>query len=100
MRWQRHTVLVLVLAAVMFPGLAAAEQFLAVYINPNNLSWASGQGDSLAEASSIAAESCGAGCRRAGYSRNACVALAIRDGDGTCWGCMWVGASVKQRKRH
>ena len=99
MRGQRLAVLIVVLVVtMMFPVIAAADLFIAVYINPNDLSWASGQGDSLEEASKIAADSCGSGCRRAGHSRNACVALAIRNDSGTCWGCSW-GNSPDEAKR-
>jgi|GEM_PF-5919089 len=98
MRRHRQIVLVVVCFVVIFPAVAAADLFIAVYINPNDLSWASGQGYSLEEASRIAAESCGAGCRRAGWSPNACVALAIRNDSGTCWGSMW-GNSLDEARR-
>ncbi len=98
MRGQILAVLVVALVVTIVPAIAAADNFIAVYINPNDLSWASGQGQSLDEASKIAADSCGSGCRRAGYSRNACVALAIRSDSGTCWGCSW-GNSENEAKR-
>ena len=98
MRRQILVGLIVALALITFPVVAAADKFLAVYINQNDLSWASGMGNSLEEASGIAAESCGSGCRRAGWSRNACVALAIRNDSGTCWGSMW-GNSEDEAKR-
>ncbi len=99
MRGQILAVVFVALVIVTVPAIAAADRFVAVYINPNDLSWASGQGNSLEEASGIAAESCGSGCRRAGYSRNSCVALSIRSDNGTCWGCSWGNSDEEARQK-
>jgi hypothetical protein len=92
--------LIFFLAILMvLPAVSAAEKrYQAVYINPDDLSMSYARGSSLEEASRIAAESCGSGCRRAGYSYDACLALAIADDDGTCWGSDW-GNSISEAKR-
>jgi hypothetical protein len=85
------------LFSMIFHGIAFAENYTAIYINPNTLTFSNAQGITLEEASQIAGESCGSDCRRAGYSRNACVALAIRSGDGKCWGSNW-GDSLQEAR--
>jgi hypothetical protein len=87
-------VLGIVLAMMVPASAVAGKKYLAVYINEGDLTFSTGQGPTLEAASQIAAESCGPKCKRACYSYDACVALAIARG-GTCWGCSW-GNSVSE----
>jgi hypothetical protein len=89
-------IVVSVILALMLPAsVMAGRKYLVVYINPDNLSFRTGQGSTLEEASRIAAESCGPKCERACYSYDACLALAISSDGSGCWGCNW-GNSISE----
>ena len=78
------------------PGNTSVDKYFSIYINEATLSFSTGTGHTLQEASEIAKESCGTDCRRAGYSQNACVALALaKESRDSCWGSMW-GISTRE----
>jgi Domain of unknown function (DUF4189) len=71
------------------PNAMAADKFIAVYLHPDTLEWSSSQGNTLEAAKVNAREACGKGCKLAGWSKNACLALAITKSSGNCYGYSW-----------
>lgn len=82
----------LLLMTCTAPDAEAYERYIAVYLNPETLTWAYSTGDTLEFAKKQAAEACGSGCKFACWSGDACLALAIAKGggkEGTCYQCEW-----------
>jgi hypothetical protein len=80
---------VFVCGLILAASVSCADQFIAVYINPDNFQYGYSTGSNLEFAKRQAQDACQGECVFVAWSKNACVAVATANDGGTCYGGDW-----------
>jgi hypothetical protein len=84
---------VFVCVLMLGASICCADQFVAVYLDPNTFQYGYSTGGNLEFAKRQAQDACGGACVFVAWTKNACVAVATANDGGTCYGGDW-GANL------